>query len=58
MVHRDCRDFHVINRQSVPQAIMTIPEILWELSVCIYPIVKGFKPSPVLMRYEAAKAAR
>ncbi len=47
----------VIDRQSTPQFIMTIPEILWELSLCIYPIVKGFKPSPVLMRYEAAEAA-
>ena len=47
----------VIDRQSTLQAIMTIPEILWELSLCIYPIVKGFKRSPVLMRYEAAEAA-
>ena len=47
----------VIDRQSTPQVIMTIPEILWELSLCIYPIVKGFKRSPVLMRYEAAEAA-
>jgi len=47
----------VIARQSTLQAIMTIPEILWELSLCIYPIVKGFKRSPVLMRYEAAEAA-
>jgi hypothetical protein len=29
------------------QTIATIPEILWELSVGIYLIVKGFKPSPL-----------
>ena len=50
--------FDVIKRQSAPQFIMTIPEILWELSLCIYPIVKGFKPSPILMRYEAAEAVQ
>jgi hypothetical protein len=50
--------FDVIGRQSAPQFIMTIPEILWELSLGIYPIVKGFKPSPILMRYEAAEAAQ
>jgi hypothetical protein len=47
--------FDVIQRQSTPQLIMTIPEIIWELSLGIYPIVKGFKPSPVLTRYEAAE---
>ena len=30
------------------QAIATIPEFIWELSLGIYPIVKGFKPSPIL----------
>jgi hypothetical protein len=30
------------------QAIATIPEFLWELSLGIYPIVKGFKASPML----------
>ncbi|MEP6697626.1 MAG: DUF4386 domain-containing protein [Pseudonocardiales bacterium] len=49
--------FGVIKKQSAPQLIMTIPEILWELSLCIYPTVKGFKRSPVLMRYETANTA-
>jgi hypothetical protein len=35
---------------------MTIPGIVQELSLGIYPVIKGFKPSPVLMRYEAAEA--
>jgi hypothetical protein len=29
------------------QFIATIPEICWELSICIYLTVKGFKPSPI-----------
>jgi Domain of unknown function (DUF4386) len=30
------------------QGIATIPEIIWELSLGIYPLVKGFRPSPIL----------
>lgn len=30
------------------QGIATIPEFIWELSLGIYLIVKGFKPSPIL----------
>jgi hypothetical protein len=43
----------VIPRGGTVQAIATIPEIVWELSLGIYPIVKGFRPSPIL---EAAAA--
>jgi hypothetical protein len=38
----------VIPRGGTVQSVATIPEILWELSLGIYPIVKGFKPSPIL----------
>ena len=38
----------VIPRGGTVQAIATIPEFVWELSLGIYPIVKGFKPSPIL----------
>ena len=38
---------NVIDRGSAPQAIATIPEFLWELSLGIYLMVKGFKPSPI-----------
>jgi hypothetical protein len=38
----------VIEKGSVPQGIATIPEFLWELSLGIYLIVKGFKASPIL----------
>jgi hypothetical protein len=30
------------------QGIATIPEIIWELSLGIYPLVWGFKSSPIL----------
>jgi Domain of unknown function (DUF4386) len=40
--------FGVIEAGSVAQAIATIPEFLWELSLGIYLIVNGFKPSPIL----------
>lgn len=39
---------NVIPRGGSVQAIATIPEFIWELSLGIYPIVKGFKPSPIL----------
>ncbi len=36
---------------SMWQAIATIPEFLWELSLGIYLVVKGFKPSPITAAY-------
>ncbi len=38
----------VIPRGGTVQAIATIPEFVWELSLGIYPTVKGFRPSPIL----------
>ena len=38
----------VIPRGGTVQAIATAPEFVWELSLGIYPIVKGFKASPIL----------
>ena len=40
--------FDVIEPGSAGQAIATIPEFFWELSLGIYLIVKGFRPSPIL----------
>ena len=37
-----------IDRGGAAQSIATVPEFLWELSLGIYPIVKGFKASPIL----------
>ena len=39
--------FGVFEAGSAWQAIATIPEFFWELSLGIYLIVKGFKPSPI-----------
>ena len=39
---------NVIDRGSAGQAIATIPEFFWELSLGIYLMVKGFKPSPII----------
>ena len=39
--------FGAIERGSKVQGIATIPEFLWELSLGIYLMVKGFKPSPI-----------
>jgi uncharacterized protein DUF4386 len=40
--------FDVTEPGSTLQAIATIPEFFWELSLGIYLIVKGFRPSPIL----------
>jgi Domain of unknown function (DUF4386) len=44
--------FGVYEQVSLPAAIATIPEFLWELSLGIYLVVKGFKPSPITEAYE------
>jgi Domain of unknown function (DUF4386) len=40
--------FGAYEQSSATNFIFTIPEILWEASLGIYLIVKGFKPSPIL----------
>jgi hypothetical protein len=41
--------FDAIERGGAVQAIATLPEALWELSLSIYCIVKGFRlSSPIL----------
>jgi hypothetical protein len=40
--------FDVIEPGSGAQIIATIPEFFWELSLGIYLMVKGFKPSPII----------
>jgi Domain of unknown function (DUF4386) len=39
--------FGVFEAGSAPQVIATAPEFVWELSLGIYLMVKGFKPSPI-----------
>jgi hypothetical protein len=43
--------FGVYEQVSLWPAIATIPEFLWELSLGIYLVVKGFKPSPITAGY-------
>ena len=38
----------IIEKGGAVQSIATIPEFIWELSLGIYPLVKGFKASPIL----------
>ena len=43
--------FDVTERGSTLQGLATIPEFFWELSLGIYLVVRGFKPSPVTAAY-------
>jgi hypothetical protein len=52
-VPRDRRERH-----SKLQGIATIPEFIWELSFCVYLIVKGFKPTPTLAGTDSEPDAR
>jgi hypothetical protein len=40
--------YDVIEPGGPIQGVLTIPEALWELSLGIYLVVKGFRPSPIL----------
>jgi hypothetical protein len=40
--------YDVIDAGGAIQGVMTIPEVFWELSLGIYLVVKGFRPSPIL----------
>jgi hypothetical protein len=40
--------FDLIEPSGLVQSIATIPEIIWELSLGIYPLVWGFKAAPIL----------
>ena len=44
--------FGVFAAGSLWQVIATIPEFIWELSLGIYLIVRGFKPSPIAAAYD------
>lgn len=39
--------FDVFENGSGPSSLLTLPEIVWELSICIYCTWKGFRPSPI-----------
>jgi hypothetical protein len=44
--------FGVFAQVSLPVAIAAIPEFLWELSLGIYLVVKGFQPAPIIEAYD------
>ena len=48
--------FDVAERGGSLQGIATIPEFFWELSLGIYLLVKGFKPSPITAGLESSAA--
>ena len=39
--------FGVFENGSGPASLLAIPEIVWELSICIFCTWKGFRPSPI-----------
>jgi hypothetical protein len=49
--------FDLYDAGSPPQALAALPEIIWELSLGIYPLVWGFKACPVLDRFREDEAA-
>ena len=50
--------FGVFDAGSSPQVLATVPEFFWELSLGIYLIVKGFRPSPILAEVDVAPVTR
>jgi hypothetical protein len=48
--------FDVIDGGGPVQGIMSIPEALWEFSIGIYLIVRGFRPSPITAGLESPAA--
>ena len=47
--------FGVIKAQGVVQSLATIPEFLWELSLGIWPIVRGFNRSAIARLEHASR---
>ena len=40
--------FNAYDQTSAVSSLLTVPEIIWELSIGIYLTFKGFRPSPIL----------
>ena len=49
--------FDVIEASGPVQAVMTIPEAFWELSLGIYLVVKGYRTSSPVLRDQGAPSA-
>jgi hypothetical protein len=44
--------FGTIDQGGTVQGLATIPEFIWELGLSFYPLLKGFRPSPILDEYD------
>jgi hypothetical protein len=44
--------YNAIERGGAVQTVLTLPEALWELSLSIYCIVKGFRSSSPILRVD------
>jgi hypothetical protein len=49
--------FDVFDAGAGVQGILTIPEIIWELSLGIYPLIWGFRSSPISPRRDASSCS-
>jgi Domain of unknown function (DUF4386) len=45
--------FGVADQGGTVQGLATIPEFIWELGLSLYPLIKGFRPSPILVGYDS-----
>lgn len=45
--------FGVADQGGTVQGLATIPEFIWELGLGLYPLIKGFRPSPILVGYDS-----
>jgi hypothetical protein len=50
--------FGLFGLVSAPAGLLALPIALWEFSLGVYLVVKGFKPSPITSDMEAAKSDR
>ena len=50
--------FGVADQGGALQGIATIPEFLWEMSLGLYPLIKGFRPSPIMAAYDSEVGVR
>jgi hypothetical protein len=50
--------FGIIDGGSSAQSLATIPEIIWEVGLTIYLIIKGFRATPLVDLTEAEREAQ
>jgi hypothetical protein len=50
--------FGLWTQMSLPAGIATVPIALWEVSLGVYLVAKGFRPSPITAEMDAAVSRR